>query len=462
MGSMSNVIPSPPVFRASVVQMQRPQQQPQQPQEQAEQENSYLTSSLLPSAASRARLVRQSPSISPMTHCISPVLEPVAQSPLPSRKRRHRDSKTHKSNKAQQHSVIEKKRRIKMNREFEALKFIVPACRTSIIGGLSESNSFENSHLMHKLTILQSTVEYIKYLHLIIRLMKLQMLAPKETRPAYKSWFKKNSNLDFANFDLSLDKYRDIDKDFDFEDMFLQVWKNDAVMPEKWLDPITIQITRFLNSDDSDPKAPEDAEKPPSSSPPPSSKLCRSSSVQERLPMTPMSLLSNELPSRRPSFTSQQNSNSSVNAGEFRLPLPAINESRRYSPPNRELPIPIKSVNFQSSDYQGHQQASANMSPYAQNHLIAMKPVSFNSFSFSSISRTPSTGVSDSAAPMSNTGSGIMHNYSIVNQTPNHQHIPPLSGPGLVTKASKSLPNEILNEEHEASQVLISLRSNSA
>ncbi|GME88728.1 unnamed protein product [[Candida] boidinii] len=154
-----------------------------------------------------------------------------------------------------QHSIIEKKRRIKMNREFEALKFLVPACRFNILNGLSESDSasgslsFENSNIMHKLTILQSTVEYIKYLHLVIKLLKLQMLLPKATRNPIKKWLKDNDDLKFADFDVNLQDYRNIDKDYKFEDSFIKIWKNNGCTPNDELDEISKEINSLLSQD---------------------------------------------------------------------------------------------------------------------------------------------------------------------------------------------------------------------
>lgn len=142
-----------------------------------------------------------------------------------------------------------------MNREFEALKFLVPACRINILAGLTDGNKFDNSNLMHKLTILQSTVEYIKYLHLVIKLMKLQMLIPKVSRENSKKWFKKNHNLSFVDFDLDLQSYRNIENEFDFEGLFLEVWKNDGNIPHDWFDPITKEILKI--SDAGETKSPQ-------------------------------------------------------------------------------------------------------------------------------------------------------------------------------------------------------------
>lgn len=55
------------------------------------------------------------------------------------------------------HSEIERRRRSKMNQEFESLKQLVPACQQSI-----SSSGATNG--LHKLVILQETVEYVRYL----------------------------------------------------------------------------------------------------------------------------------------------------------------------------------------------------------------------------------------------------------------------------------------------------------
>lgn len=54
------------------------------------------------------------------------------------------------------HSLIERRRRGKMNDEFEVLKDMIPACKASEDGGSGRE--------MHKLEILKASVEYIRYL----------------------------------------------------------------------------------------------------------------------------------------------------------------------------------------------------------------------------------------------------------------------------------------------------------
>ncbi|KAK9388381.1 hypothetical protein V1515DRAFT_598682 [Lipomyces mesembrius] len=63
---------------------------------------------------------------------------------------------TRKSARKIAHSAIERRRRSKMNEEFDALKTMVPACRVA-----SQTHSEAS---LHKLGILQATVEYVRYL----------------------------------------------------------------------------------------------------------------------------------------------------------------------------------------------------------------------------------------------------------------------------------------------------------
>ncbi|KAK9464167.1 uncharacterized protein V1516DRAFT_669753 [Lipomyces oligophaga] len=54
------------------------------------------------------------------------------------------------------HSAIERRRRSKMNEEFDSLKIMVPACRVA--------SQTHGDASLHKLGILQATVEYVRYL----------------------------------------------------------------------------------------------------------------------------------------------------------------------------------------------------------------------------------------------------------------------------------------------------------
>lgn len=118
----------------------------------------------------------------------------------------------------QLHLIIEKRRRVKINREFEALKYLIPACRTS--NGLSSVTNLPlikpmNSLLnngnkidgMYKLTILKLLVEYILYLHHIIQ-QQHQMLADHDPHHEF--------DIEFARVPLDVNQYRNIDKEFNF------------------------------------------------------------------------------------------------------------------------------------------------------------------------------------------------------------------------------------------------------
>ncbi|CCE82988.1 Piso0_002761 [Millerozyma farinosa CBS 7064] len=118
----------------------------------------------------------------------------------------------------QLHSIIEKKRRLKINREFEALKFLIPACRATTSGvkkPRSRSSSTaggSNSKIdgMYKLSILKASVEYILYLHHIIN-QQHELLCNNQVSDY-------SFNIDFAKIPLDVNAYRNINKDFSFKD----------------------------------------------------------------------------------------------------------------------------------------------------------------------------------------------------------------------------------------------------
>lgn len=79
------------------------------------------------------------------------------------------------------HSVIERRRRGKMNDEFEALKCIIPACKTTACSGTGNGEGKErnggnggNGRDMHKLEILRASVQYIRHLERCVDLLKTQ------------------------------------------------------------------------------------------------------------------------------------------------------------------------------------------------------------------------------------------------------------------------------------------------
>lgn len=124
----------------------------------------------------------------------------VSQNEIEKRKREHKTA----------HSIIEKKRRIKMNREFEALKYIIPACRNNF------NSSNNNGESMYKLTILQATVDYIKYLHEVINIQKNELIS---SNTIDRDW-SLETDFDFASFNVDTESYRDLNNNFDFNKLF--------------------------------------------------------------------------------------------------------------------------------------------------------------------------------------------------------------------------------------------------
>ncbi|GMM34883.1 hypothetical protein DASC09_022080 [Saccharomycopsis crataegensis] len=114
------------------------------------------------------------------------------------------------------HSMIEKKRRVKLNREFEVLKILVPACRNSILNSNNNSNQINDG--MYKLAILQASVEYINYLHEIIRLMYQKNQLQSQGNSHNKN-IKNTDNMNFAKLSLCLENYRNLDYDFNFSEI---------------------------------------------------------------------------------------------------------------------------------------------------------------------------------------------------------------------------------------------------
>ena len=181
----------------------------------------------------------------------SPIIEvsgtTKSGSGLPNKKKRRRSTANidseelakRKNETKQLHSIIEKRRRIKINREFEALKYLIPACRncnTGSSGGSAtptsstkkaSTNSNNNGNKidgMYKLTILKSSVEYILYLHHIIQKQHqlLSLISAKDTNGgilAEKLKAFEDFDIDFAKVPLNVNQYRNIDKDFNFKDL---------------------------------------------------------------------------------------------------------------------------------------------------------------------------------------------------------------------------------------------------
>lgn len=97
------------------------------------------------------------------------------------------------------HSFIEKKRRLKINKEYYALKYLVPACRKAV---MKEGYSVVDGSL-HKLRVLQETVDYIQHLHRMIG---------SQTSP-----FSKTKDVAYA---LDVSEYRESEGEFDFDELF--------------------------------------------------------------------------------------------------------------------------------------------------------------------------------------------------------------------------------------------------
>lgn len=179
------IIPAPPDLKPTIIQMQNadqncdesvdpkfiPPTQPQQNEQQPPKRKRRRSSSSL-----------------------------ISQNEIEKRRREHKTA----------HSIIEKKRRIRMNREFEALKYLIPACRNN----LTTSNN--NGEGMYKLTILQSTVDYIKYLHQVINIQQNELNKNDDT-------IIDDDELDFAKIDVDTDAYRNLDNEYDFNKLFRSI-----------------------------------------------------------------------------------------------------------------------------------------------------------------------------------------------------------------------------------------------
>lgn len=212
----------------------------------------------------------------------------------------------------QLHSVIEKRRRIKINREFEALKYIIPACRngteaSSKPGCNGSNNSNSKIDGMYKLTILKSSVEYILYLHKLIQ----------QQRGIIKN-FDNDFEFDcgFTEVPLNVNEYRNIDTDFNFKTLSNEIR---SVIPEN--EEVKHGIDHKLNSNDVTTI--------------PDRKLeCNSSSIEDK----PKSEEDIQLPS--PMITPDMQANHFKYHSKFQLPDPALALPRKMvfkSPPKQSI-----------------------------------------------------------------------------------------------------------------------------
>lgn len=173
--------------------------------------------------------------------------EPESLSPpvsFPNKKKRRRSSANidshelakRKHETKQLHSVIEKKRRIKINREFEALKYIIPACRNPTTN-INESNSSSSKSItnnsnnnnnnnkidgMYKLTILKSSVEYILYLHHIIQQQHNIINSSNNN-----SNLNYDYDINFTKMPLDVNQYRNLEIDYSFNGLIDESIKSD-------------------------------------------------------------------------------------------------------------------------------------------------------------------------------------------------------------------------------------------
>jgi hypothetical protein len=193
------LIPPPPELKPTIIQMQN-----------SNSESNENTPDQFPNmqptegnSAAKKRRRRSSSSL-------------VSQSEVEKRRREHKTA----------HSIIEKKRRIRMNREFEALKYLIPACRNSLISGTSANNNGEG---MYKLTILQATVDYIKYLHQVINIQDDELAHHKTQREAEED----ASVLQFSSIELDTEAYRNVDSEFDFNKLLEEYGAKASLMSNR-------------------------------------------------------------------------------------------------------------------------------------------------------------------------------------------------------------------------------------
>ncbi|ODQ78935.1 hypothetical protein BABINDRAFT_168103 [Babjeviella inositovora NRRL Y-12698] len=221
------MVPPPPKFKPTIIQM-KTSFSPVISNTNSVFSNDYELSLLFPVDYAPPALPKPSPLMGPKGYASSPLLYPLDEAPAVKRRRRSSNSisptelaKRKQENKTA-HSIIEKKRRIKMNREFEALKFLIPACReanllqsppmgASIASSAASSSNNGKIDGMHKLTILQASVEYILYLHRIIELQNTELATQA---PSANKW--ELFDIGFTQFGLNINEYRNIEQDFDF------------------------------------------------------------------------------------------------------------------------------------------------------------------------------------------------------------------------------------------------------
>ncbi|KAI5968138.1 hypothetical protein CANMA_002561 [Candida margitis] len=233
--------PSPPVLKTTIIQLNKELDTDSHNNNYEILTNNYNNSNNSNINSSSNNSSNKSPiGASDESMPTSPNLEALA----PNKKKRRRSTANvdseelakRKHETKQLHSIIEKRRRVKINREFEALKYLIPACRNCNSGSSSPNQDTNSSPKksqntggsgnngnkidgMYKLTILKSSVEYILYLHHIIQ--KQQELIVTDSSSNSES--AKGFDIDFAKVPLDVNQYRNIDVEFNFKTLLNEV-----------------------------------------------------------------------------------------------------------------------------------------------------------------------------------------------------------------------------------------------
>ncbi|KAK9376380.1 uncharacterized protein V1513DRAFT_375742 [Lipomyces chichibuensis] len=143
----------------------RTQQQQQQLTSNVQTRSKFAPSKLPPPPMRSRRIIQMQPVLPKPAAAVKTTTKQQSQSqpletPAAPKSKRGTGSSTsaatRKTARKIAHSAIERRRRSKMNEEFDALKTMVPACRVA--------SQTHGEASLHKLGILQATVEYVRYL----------------------------------------------------------------------------------------------------------------------------------------------------------------------------------------------------------------------------------------------------------------------------------------------------------
>ncbi|KAK9447598.1 uncharacterized protein V1518DRAFT_421415 [Limtongia smithiae] len=214
-------LPPPPMRSRRIIQMQPVLPKPTK----TIQKNITATAPKFePSALVSLTTTQSSDSLAPAS---------AAAAPAPKTRRGHGVSAaTRKTARKIAHSAIERRRRSKMNDEFDALKSMVPACRVA-----SQANGETN---LHKLGILQATVEYLRYLEECIEQLQARVsslesgedvsLVPVVPLPREVSSSSELSEFDEHRNNMDVDEDDEDSEDEDEEDLTDRIAR-EAVSP---------------------------------------------------------------------------------------------------------------------------------------------------------------------------------------------------------------------------------------